>query len=60
MLTLTAVGPSLCPFPRLRTDTRSVSPYSYFAVHYLLKNRSALASHGVDVEYVCSPRSFFC
>lgn len=60
MLTLTAVGPSLFPFPRLGTDRRSVSPYSYFAVHYLLKNRSALTSHGVDVEYVCTPRSFFC
>lgn len=27
-----------------------VSPYSYFALLYLLKNRTALASHGVDVE----------
>ncbi|OJD35798.1 dsba family oxidoreductase [Diplodia corticola] len=28
-----------------------VSPYSYFAIHHLLKTRSALASHGVDVEF---------
>lgn len=60
MLTLTAVGAGLVPLARLRTDGRPVSPYSYFAVHYLLKNRSALTSHGVDVEYVCTPRRFFC
>ncbi|GME38043.1 putative dsba family oxidoreductase protein [Neofusicoccum parvum] len=28
-----------------------VSPYSYFALLYLLKNRDALASHGIDVEF---------
>lgn len=28
-----------------------VSPYSYYALLYLQKNRKALASYGVEVEY---------
>ena len=28
-----------------------VSPYSYYALSYLQKNREALASYGVEVEY---------
>jgi hypothetical protein len=29
-----------------------VSPYSYYALLYLHRNRSALRSHGIEVEYV--------
>lgn len=29
----------------------SVSPYSYYATLYLRKNRKALESHGIEVEY---------
>lgn len=35
-----------------------VSPYSYFATQYLRKNRAALESHGVDIEYVLYPMQF--
>lgn len=30
--------------------TSEVSPYSYFALLYLEKNRDALATHNVDIE----------
>lgn len=30
----------------------TVSPYSYYATLYLRKNRNALDSHGVEIEYV--------
>lgn len=32
-----------------------VSPYSYYALLYLQKNRKALASYGVEVEYEFAP-----
>lgn len=30
----------------------TVSPYSYYATLYLRRNRKALESHGVEIEYV--------
>jgi hypothetical protein len=43
----------MCREPMLaRLADVTVSPYSYYASTYLLKNRAALSSHGVEVEYV--------
>ncbi|CAG8380610.1 unnamed protein product [Penicillium salamii] len=43
-----------CPDTPVWSDplTPPVSPYSYYATTYLRKNRQALESHGVEVEYV--------